>query len=316
MNYQQLTEGKRYQISALLAQGCSQAVIARTISVSPSTVSRELQRNRTTDDEYQPAEAQQQCQSRRTGAAKYRIPVETIDFVELMLSQEWSPEQISAVSSRVDMPVSHEWIYQHVANDKAHGGKLYKSLRQGHKRYRKGKNSKRCVIPEPVSIDERPSIVGTRERFGDWEIDTVLGRQGTGAMVTIAERKSRFYLVKKVQAKTAAEVRDATIEMLKPYAAFVHTITADNGSEFVEHQAIANALDADIYFAHPYSSWERGLNENFNGLLRQYIPKGTDLRLVTDEDVLRAQTRLNERPRKCLDFKQPKAVFEALCQAV
>lgn len=197
----------------------------------------------------------------------------------------------------------------------AGGGKLYKALRQGHKRYRKGINSKRAVIPEPRSIDERPAIVDTRERFGDWEVDTVLGKHGTGALVTLAERKSRLYLVRRVDAKRAADVRDAIIEMLTPYADHVHTITADNGSEFVEHKAIAEALKTEFYFAHPYSSWERGLNENFNGLLRQFIPKGVDLRLITDENVRRAEKSLNLRPRKCLGFKQPEVVFKEYLQA-
>jgi IS30 family transposase len=315
MSYQQLTEVKRYQIAALMAQGCSQAAIARNIKASPSAISRELRRNRTPDGRYDPDYAQKLSRARRTDAAKYTVPKQTVEFVELMLSFEWSPEQISGIALRLERPVSHEWIYQHIAADKVGGGKLYLSLRQGHKRYRKGRSSKRSVIPEPVSIELRPAIVEARERFGDWEIDTVMGKQGSGAMVTIAERKSRFYLVKKVSAKTAAEVRDATIEMLRPYADFVHTITADNGSEFVEHQAIADALDADVYFAHPYSAWERGLNENFNGLLQQYIPKGTDLRQVSDADILRTQTRLNERPRKCLGFRQPKVVFNELLQA-
>lgn len=242
------------------------------------------------------------------------MPSRTIDFVELTLSFEWSPEQISGVGKLAGIPVSHEWIYRHIAADKAAGGKLYKALRQGHKRYRRGVNTKRCVIPDPRSIDDRPALVDTRERFGDWEIDTVLGKQGTGALVTIAERKSRMYLVRKVAAKRAADVKDAVIDMLKPYAAHVHTITSDNGSEFVEHQAIADALGIEFYFAHPYSSWERGLNENFNGLLRQYIPKGTDLRLISDEDVRRAEKRLNLRPRKCLGFRQPEVVFRELLQ--
>lgn len=245
-----------------------------------------------------------------------RLPSLTIEYVELGLSFHWSPEQISGLRRLIGMQVSHEWIYRHIAADKAAGGKLYKTLRQGHKRYRRSVNTKRCVIPDPRSIDERPDIVDSRERFGDWEVDTVLGKQGTGALVTLAERKSRMYLVRKVDAKRAVDVKDAVIDMLKPYAATVRTITADNGSEFVEHKAIAKALDIDFYFAHPYSSWERGLNENFNGLLRQYIPKGIDLGLITDDDdVRRAEQRLNLRPRKCFGFRQPEVVFRESLQA-
>lgn len=314
MSYQQLTEGKRYQISALLAQGCSPAAIATVVDVHRSTVYREMKRN-SHDGVYEPEEAHARACARRVGARKYRVPEQTVMYVELTLSWHWSPEQISGVGKLIGMPVSHEWIYRHVAADKARGGKLYKVLRQGHKRYRRGSNSKRSVIPDPRSIDERPSIVDTRERFGDWEVDTVLGKHGSGALVTLAERKSRLYLVRKVEAKRATDVRDAIIDMLQPYAAHVHTITADNGSEFVEHKAIAEALNTEVYFAHPYSSWERGLNENFNGLLRQYIPKGTDLRTITDEDVRQAEKQLNLRPRKCLGFRQPEVVFREYLQA-
>lgn len=313
MKYQQLTEGKRYQISILLGQGYKPADIAKSINVHRSTVYRELDRNGSSDN-YHPKQAQQQAMERRTNATKYTVSSLTINYVELGLSFHWSPEQISGVGRLIDMNVSHEWIYRYIAADKVAGGKLYKALRQGHKRYRRGVNTKRCVIPDPRSIDERPEVVNNRERFGDWEVDTVLGKQGTGALVTLAERKSRMYLVRKVDAKRAVDVRDAVIDMLKPYAATVRSITADNGSEFVEHKAIADALKIDFYFAHPYSSWERGLNENFNGLLRQYIPKGIDLRLLTDEDVKRVERRLNLRPRKCLGFRQPEVVFQELLQ--
>ena len=198
----------------------------------------------------------------------------------MLLNGDWSPEQISIVLTNAGAPVSHEWIYAFVAQDKRQGGKLYKHLRQGHKRYRRGRLDKAPSIKEAVSIDERPSIVDTRERFGDWEIDTVLGKHGTGSIVTILERKTRFYLIKKVGSKSANDVTQATIELLTPYKKHVHTITADNGGEFAEHKKVAKALDADFYFAHPYSSWKRGANENANGLLRQYVTKGTDLTLV------------------------------------
>lgn len=188
-------------------------------------------------------------------------------------------------------------------------------MRQGHKRYRRGRNSVTKQIVNLISIDERPAVVDTRERLGDWEADTVLGKQGTGVLVTLSERKNKLYLVKRVLSKKADVVKDAIIEMLTPYKEHVHTITFDNGGEFAGHEAIAKALDTKTYFAHPYSSWERGLNENFNGLLRQYIPKGTDLRSVSNEHIEQAQTRINLRPRKCLGFRQPRVVFEELRQA-
>ncbi len=154
--------------------------------------------------------------------------------------------------------------------------------------------------------------VDTRDRFGDWEIDTVLGKHGTGSIVTILERKTRFYLIKKVASKSAVDVTKATIELFVPYKQYVHTITADNGREFAHHQAIAKALAAEFYFAHPYSSWERGANENANGRLRQYVKKGIDLRTVSDDIILFAQNRINHRPKKCLKFKPSAVVFKQL----
>ena len=155
----------------------------------------------------------------------------------------------------------------------------------------------------------------TRERFGDWEVDTVLGKHRSGAMVTLLERKSRFYLVKKVASKSAKDVTQGVIDLLRPYKAHVHTITADNGREFSAHREIAEQLDTKVYFAHPYSAWERGANENANGLLRQYVPKGTDLRKIDEDWVNFAMKQINHRPKKCLGFKQPAIVFKALCSA-
>lgn len=193
MSYQQLTEGKRYQISALLAKGYSKASIARTLCVHPATIGRELIRN-STEKGYHPEQAQQIMADRKKSATKYNVSQDAVMFTELMLEQQWSPEQISNIGKLIHLSVSHEWIYRYVAQDKAKGGELYKHLRQGHKRYRKGKHKKRrSPILNAVSIDERPKIVDSRERLGDWEADTVIGKQGSGIFVTLAERKSRFY---------------------------------------------------------------------------------------------------------------------------
>jgi IS30 family transposase len=209
-------------------------------------------------------------------------------------------------------PVSHEWIYQYIANDKLSGGQLYKHLRQGRKKYRKGKHHNRMPIADARSIELRLSEVDERIRLGDWEADTVLGKHGTGAIVTLAERKSRLYLIRRVNSKSSEDVTEAIIDMLSPHKEFVKTITFDNGGEFAQHKKIENELQAMTYFAHPYSSWERGLNENFNGLLRQYVPKGSDLRLVTNDNLATIEKKLNLRPRKCLGFKQPQKVYEDL----
>lgn len=283
MSRQQLTLGERYQISTLLSLNFSQTEIGQQIGRDKSVISRELSRNRRIDGFYDPALANQLVLQRRPSAQKRAIPKSTVFTVEYLLQHDWSPEQISSTLTGSSLSVSHEWIYQYVAKDKKNGGQLYKHLRQGHKKYRRRHGIKRTIIQDSVSIDERPKIVDERARVGDWEIDTVIGKQGTGAIVTIVERETRFFLAKKVIAKSAKAVEEATIELLKPFASLVHTITADNGIEFANHKAISEALGCSIYFAHPYCSWERGANENSNGLLRQYIPKGKDLREVTDE---------------------------------
>jgi IS30 family transposase len=314
MNYQQLTEGKRYQISALLGQEISVTNIARTLKFHRATIYRELKRNKKVS-EYCPDKAQRACSIRRKTSAKYRISSKTIDFIRILIEIDWSPEQVSNVLKSCGIPVSHEWIYQYIHDDKRNKGALYRHLRQGRKRYRKGQRTKAEVIKNKITIDERPVIIETKKRFGDWEIDTVLGRHGTGSIVTLLERKTRFYLIKKVSSKSAKEVTQAAIELLMPFKDHIHTITADNGREFAYHAEIAEALDTKVYFAHPYSSWERGANENSNGLLRQYVPKGTDLRSVTEERIDFAMRRINNRPRKCLGFKQPAVIFKQMCLA-
>ncbi len=314
MNYQQLTEGQRYQIALLYEDKFSLTEIGRRIGVNKSTISREVRRNRASDG-YRPDKAQRLCEVRRSSSAKRCICPKTVDFVEFALGWKWSPEQISGVAQIIGLPVSHEWVYQYVYADKVSGGELYKHLRQGKRRYRRGEGKKRSPIPDAVSIELRPAIVDERGRLGDWEADLVLGQQGTGAIVTLAERKSRIYLTKKVFSKDSHEVSNAIISLLREYKDVCHTITFDNGGEFSQHKAIAKALEAECYFAHPYASYERGLNENTNGLLRQFIPKGTDLRTVSEEDLQRYQGALNSRPRKCLEFRQPSVVFAELRKA-
>lgn len=311
MSYKQLVEGQRYQIQAYLSQSLSQRKIADLLGVDPSTINRELKRN-TVGNSYCPALAQTQTQARKAKASKYRVSAQTEFYVRSFIEADWSPEQASAVLSELGFPVSHEWIYQYIAKDKLSGGTLFKHLRQGNRKYRKGKHHNRLPIADARSIELRPSEVEARARLGDWEADTVLGKHGTGAIVTLAERKSRLYLIRRVNSKSSDDVSEAIIDMLKPHKQFVKTITFDNGGEFAQHKKIEEALQAMTYFAHPYSSWERGLNENFNGLLRQYVPKGSDLRLVTNDDLAIIEKKLNLRPRKCLGFRQPQKVYDDL----
>ena len=201
-------------------------------------------------------------------------------------------------------------IYQYVYADKHSGGDLYRYLRcQKLRRRRYGSYDRRGCIPNQVSIDERPAIVDARRRFGDWEGDTVIGKGHRGALVTLVERKSLYTVIQPVHRKTAEAVRKAVRCGLTPYRDRVHTITYDNGREFADHEGMAHDLETRVYFAHPYASWERGLNENTNGLIRQYFPKHRDLSTVTEHEIKRAMDKLNHRPRKSLGFRTPHEVF-------
>ena len=307
-SYQQLTYEQRCQISALKKSKCTQSVIARIIGVSQSTVSRELSRNKGCRG-YRHKQAQEKTVQRRREAVKpTRMTPALIAEIELKLRIEWSPEQVSGwLLEDKERPISHESIYLHIWANKQAGGDLYTYLRRQGKKYDKRRNGKstRGHIRNRVSIDDRPGVVDDKSRIGDWEIDTVIGKGHSGALVTVVERVTNFTVSAQVDNKSADAVTRATIRLLKPYKDIVLSITADNGKEFAYHEKISEALSTDFYFAHPYSSWERGLNENTNGLLRQYFPKSTDLKKVTQAEVIRAVKRLNTRPRKNLGFKTP-----------
>jgi len=310
--YTQLTKVQRYQISALRKEGLSQQVIAENIGVHRSTICRELQRN-TGQRGYRPKQAQMKSMQRHSVKPKaIRLGIEQIAYIREKIQQEWSPEQISgSMASAGISKVSHETIYRYLQKDRSEGGMLYTHLRHKSRKYRRryGSTDRRGQIRNRVSIEERPSIVEERSRIGDFEIDTVIGKNHKQALVTIVDRHSKLTLIKKVTRKRADLVGSATIELLLPISDWVHTITADNGKEFAAHETIADVIKADVYFAHPYSSWERGTNENTNGLIRQYFPKGTRFEEITDEQISTVQEKLNRRPRKTLGFKTPYEVF-------
>jgi IS30 family transposase len=309
MSYHQLTQEQRYQIYALKKTGHSGTEIADVIGVHKSTVSREWRRNRGGRG-YRPQQAQQMALERRA-KAKPRIRAKTWAVVEKLLRQEWSPAQIS---SRLNMEqkigISHEWIYQHILADKWAGGDLYKHLRcQKQRRKRYGTYNRRGKLLNCHSIEERPAVVNHRKRLGDWEVDTVFGKDHKQALVTLTERKSRFTLLGKVSQRSAQAVQDQICQLLLPVQDKVHTLTSDHGKEFAYHEQIAQLLQLKYYFAHPYAAWERGTNENTNGLLRQYFPKKHDLQQVSPKEMDFAMSRLNFRPRKSLRFKTPFEVF-------
>jgi len=312
MKYKQLTYEQRIKIYTLLKLGLNQTKIAQFIGVNKSTISREIKRN-TGLKGYRPKQANEHALERRKNADKHiRFTHEIKTNVRHYLKQDWSPEQISGwLKTNKKSFVSHETIYQFIINDQKEGGMLYKHLRLRRKKRRKRikGDDRRGQIPNRTSIDERPAIVDNKERIGDWEIDTIIGKNHKGAIVTAVERKTKFTCMRHVAKKEAALVAEALIEMLAPYKDFVFTLTADNGKEFSEHEKIAQALNARFYFAHPYSSWERGLNENTNGLIRQYFPKKSCLIDISKEQICAVQEKLNERPRKLLNFKTPSQLF-------
>jgi len=236
------------------------------------------------------------------------------NYIKKKLKEDWSPEQISGVMRKEKIPwVSYETIYQYIYHNKKHGGKLYLHLRHKNKKYHKrGSNyATRGTIKNRISIDKRPKIVEKKSRIGDWEIDTVIGANHKGVLVTIVDRKSKFTLIKKVPSKHAEVVSKAIVEMLQPIKQLTHTITSDNGKEFAYHEEVSKALNAKFFFCNPYHSWERGLNEHTNGLIRQYLPKQTDFTQVKRKQIRFIQDRLNNRPRKSLGFKTPSEVFYA-----
>jgi len=308
-SYHQLTQEQRYQIYALRKTKHSLSEIATVIGVHKSSVSRELKRNRGQRG-YRPQQAQELALERRTIGLS-RIPAEIWAKVERLLRQDWSPEQISGrLKKEQKVCLSHEWIYQYVLKDKQAGGDLYRHLRcQKKRRKRYGTYDRRGKLPNCRSIEERPAIVNHRKRLGDWEVDTVIGKNHQQALVTLTERKSRFTLLAKVSRRTARAVRQQVYRVLLPVQDKVHTLTSDHGKEFADHEQIAAALNLKFYFAHPYAAWECGTHENTNGLLRQYFPKKSDFQAVSSKQLQRAMSRLNCRPRKSLRFKTPFEVF-------
>jgi len=319
MSYTQLTEVERYQIYTLLNNNFTQSKISVEIGVSPSTISRELYRNMGKRG-YRPKQANEKAVERRKTAQKFcRLTVELKEKITNCLLKEWSPEQITGYFRNTgEECVSHERIYQFILEDKHNGGVLYKQLRHSGKKRKKryASTDRRGEIKDRISIDKRPKSIEKRDRIGDWEIDLVIGKNHKGALVTIVDRLSLMTLIAKVESKHADIVSKSTISLLKPYKnSRVHTITADNGKEFSGHKEISESLGINFYFAHPYSSWERGTNENMNGLIRQYLPKQTEFMSINDEKCQFIMNRLNNRPRKCLEYRTPNQVFKEYLEA-
>jgi IS30 family transposase len=312
MKYSHLTQELRYQIYAFSKANWKQKEIAQELGVHKSTISREMRRNRGLRG-YRPQQAQIMSDERKRSARKWVKMTPYAKFVIAQkIRQEWSPEQISGYFKRHHvLDISHPTIYAFIQEDYRRGGKLYKHLRQASKKRKKcyGSTNYRGQIKNRTMIDERPKIVDKKSRIGDWEVDTIVGKDHKGVIVTAVERKSKYIIACPVPNKSELVVTDALITSLKPYKNKVHTLTSDNGKEFAGHEKIAHNLKAKFYFAHPYRSCERAINENSNGLLRQYFPKKTDLRSIKQDTIIPVLEKINTRPRKTLDYATPKEVF-------
>ena len=308
--YKQLTREQRYGINLMLKQGFDQTEIAKDIGVHKSTISREIRRNQGSRG-YRYKQAHRLALDRRMSKVKPCIDGGTWAFIETLIEEEWSPEQIHGwMKENLNISISHEWIYQYIYQDKQKGGNLHSYLRcKKIYKTRGGAKDGRGQIKNRISIDDRPSVVEERSRIGDWEADTIIGKGHKQAIVSLTERKSGLALCMKVERKTKAAVERACTKLLYPIKDKVHTITSDNGKEFANHESISKVLECGFYFAHIYSAWERGTNENTNGLIRQYFPKNRDFRTITDAEMVLAMNKLNNRPRKRLGFKTPNQVF-------
>tara|TARA_B110000238_G_scaffold198405_1_gene242963 strand:+ start:518 stop:1543 length:1026 start_codon:yes stop_codon:yes gene_type:complete len=313
----QINQAQRYTIEVLLKQGISKSEIASSLGKHRSSIYRELTRNSDArNKEYRSRLAQDKTDVRHKEKKKHqRFTSQVKAFVVNQLAIELSPEQIKGLAKdRGFTCVSHETIYQYIWKDKSENGYLYTKLRNKGRKYRNRCSAKdsRGIIKDRVSIEKRPAIVESKKRFGDLEIDTIIGKNHQQAIVTINDRASGMLRMKKVITRDAKSVSQATISLLSDWIPYLKTITSDNGKEFAYHKDITSALNVDFYFARPYHSWERGANENLNGLIRQYFPKKTDLSTITDKQIKEVQIKLNNRPRKRHNYKTPIFVMDKL----
>lgn len=309
-----LTQEQRYTIEVLHKENYSQTTIAERIGRCKSVVYRELNRNCDKRNGNYRAELAQKKSTKRhlEKNKKVHFTNKIKEFVIKYIKEDYSPEQIVGIAKLKGFDcVSIERIYQFIWEDKKQGGSLYKHLRTQGKRYRKrgASKDKRGLIVGRVGIENRPIEVSEKERLGDFEIDLVIGKDHKGALLTANDRATGLSKIKKIPSKDAQIVKQAVIELLSRFKPILQTITSDNGKEFSKHQDIAKELDIGYYFARPYHSWERGANENMNGLIRQYFPKGMSFENITDEQVQVAENKLNNRPRKRFGFKTPNQVY-------
>ena len=314
MRYTHLSQDERYQIYALRLEKKTLHEIASALHRDKSTIQRELKRNRGSHG-WHPRQAQQLAETRQEHCRNARRINEAdwnqvADYIRLDLSPQQAIERLHLEQGR-QRQISHETVYQHLYARHKMGCSLIKHLR-GQKPYRKRYGSgeqRRGAIKNRVSIDDRPDIVNQKVRLGDWEGDTIIGKHQQGVVITLVDRASRFTLAERRHSKHAKGVTQSIRRLFAPHQDKCHTVTFDNGKEFALHAELRTHLQVAVYFAHPYCSWERGLNENTNGLLRQYFPKNTNFKTIHQQELQRAVDKLNHRPRKCLGYRTPYEVF-------
>lgn len=309
-----LTQKQRYTIDALNKENYSQTEIGIRIGKHKSVISRELKRNSDKRSGVYKAElAERKCKQRHLEKPKnIRFTKSIKDFVTFWLKEDYSPEQIVGKSKLDGIKcVSVERIYQYIWDDKKNGGYLFKHLRTQGKRYRKrgASKDKRGQIVGRIGIENRPKEVDLKERLGDFETDLVIGKDHKRALITANDRVTGMVKISIIDCKDSEIVKNELIQMLYEFKPILKTITSDNGKEFSQHQAIATELGIEYYFANPYCSWERGANENLNGLIRQYFSKGSSFENITQEQVQIVEDKLNNRPRKRFGYKTPNQVY-------
>lgn len=310
-----LTQDQRCHISILLKRDFSIRAIAKELKVHHSTISREIQRN-SGKRGYRKKQAHLKAVNRRSKIAKRKIHPTVWKRVLEMLEEKWSPEQISGRLRKEAVFISHETIYKYVWIDKKTRGILYKNLRHTGKKYNKRSSKKagRGIIPNRIGIEERPVAVKLKQRFGDLEVDTIVGKNHKKGIVSIVDRSSKYLWLGLLDRITAENTAQEIIKQLQVVSkqSLIHTITSDNGKEFSKHQIIATTTHSNFYFANPYHSWERGLNEHTNGLIRQYFPKKTDFGTITQEEVDIVAFKINNRPRKILNYSSPQEIYDQI----
>lgn len=314
--YHQLTSDERYTLSALKKEGYNNSAIARCLGRHRSTIGRELRRNQTTHDgRYRPEKAQHYTNGRRRRSRRgSQFDDEVFAKIDAMLEQWWSPKQISGILRKSNqISISHETVYRYIWKDRTRGGLLYTHLRQSGKLKRKRYRypDSRGKLPGKRMITERPDYINSRAQRGHWEIDTVMGKGDNHCIVTLVERKTGYVLIGKLKSRTVANLNARVINLILQHPCAFKTITADNGTEFHGYKQIERKTGVKFYFANPHHSWERGSNENTNGLIRQYLPKGRSMAHVTQWRCNEIAFSLNTRPRERYGFNKPMELFYA-----